>query len=46
VILSGFPGPKCKFISEKWEIRVQFMTAHFATTVEESAESKLQVLPV
>jgi hypothetical protein len=32
--------------SAKWEIRVQFMTAHFATTVEEPNESKLQVLPV
>jgi len=25
---------------------VQFMTAHFAITVEEPTESKLQVLPV
>jgi hypothetical protein len=34
------------YSSTKWEIRVQFMTAHFATTVEEPTESKLQVLPV
>jgi hypothetical protein len=31
--------------SVKWEIRVQFMTAHFATTVEKPSEPKLQVLP-
>lgn len=32
--------------SEKWEIRAQFMTAHFVTNVEEPNESKLQVLHV
>jgi hypothetical protein len=32
--------------SAKWEIRVQFMPVHFATTVEKPTESKLQVLPV